>query len=112
VGSTYGPDGITAVVRIGFDDGRSLGSRETGSRLALPVFQELMLGVYREQIGGAAPAFPASMEDRITASLLPPMIAVVTDLPQTAWPLTATVSPGPPIREGLCAEERVRFSSC
>jgi hypothetical protein len=52
-----------------------------------------MLGVYREQIVGAAPAFPASKEDRITASLLPPMIAVVTDLPQTAWPLTATVSP-------------------
>ena len=44
VGSTYGPDGITAAVRIGFDDNRSLGSRETGGRLALPVFQELMLG--------------------------------------------------------------------
>ena len=43
VGSTYGPNGITAAVRIGFDDNRSLGSRETGGRLALPVFQELML---------------------------------------------------------------------
>ena len=31
-----------------------------------------MLGVYREQIVGAAPVFPASMEDRISASLLPP----------------------------------------
>src|SRR4030095_12511959 len=39
VGATYGPDGITAAVRIGFDDNRSLGSRETGGRLALPVFQ-------------------------------------------------------------------------
>jgi penicillin-binding protein 1A len=72
VGSTYGPEGITAAVRIGFDDNRLLGSRETGSRLALPVFQELMLGVYREQIVGTAPVFPVSMEDRITASLLPP----------------------------------------
>jgi membrane peptidoglycan carboxypeptidase len=71
VGSTYGPDGITAAVRIGFDDNRSLGSRETGGRLALPVFQELMLGVYRDKIVGVAPAFPARMEERITASLLP-----------------------------------------
>jgi penicillin-binding protein 1A len=30
VGSTYGPASITAAVRIGFDDNRSLGSRETG----------------------------------------------------------------------------------
>jgi penicillin-binding protein 1A len=72
VGSTYGPEGITAAVRIGFDDNRSLGSRETGGRLALPVFQELMLGVYRDQLVGAAPAFPAQMEARITASLVPP----------------------------------------
>ena len=72
VGSTYGPDGITAAVRIGFDDNRSLGSRETGGRLALPVFQELMLAVYRNKIVGAAPAFPAGMEARITASLLAP----------------------------------------
>lgn len=72
VGSTYGPDGVTAAVRIGFDDNRSLGSRETGGRLALPVFQELMLAVYRDKIVGAAPAFPARMEARITAPLLPP----------------------------------------
>ena len=72
VGSTYGPDGITAAVRIGFDDNRSLGSRETGSRLALPVFQELMTGVYGDKIVGVAPAFPAAMEARITASMQPP----------------------------------------
>jgi len=80
VGSTYGPDGITAAVRIGFDDSRSLGSRETGGRLALPVFQELMLGVYRDKIVGAAPAFPSRMEARITASLLPPSPPPATDL--------------------------------
>jgi membrane peptidoglycan carboxypeptidase len=94
VGSTYGPAGITAAVRIGFDDSRSLGSRETGSRLALPVFQELMLGVYGEQIVGAAPAFPAAMEDRITASLLPPTPNVATDVAQIGLlgALTATVA--------------------
>ena len=71
VGSTYGPDGITVAVRIGFDDSRSLGSQETGGRLALPVFQELMLGVYRDKLVGAVPAFPARMEARIAAALVP-----------------------------------------
>jgi len=41
VGSTYGPDGITVAVRIGFDDNRSLGGMETGGKAALPVFREL-----------------------------------------------------------------------
>ena len=36
VGSTYGADGITVAVRIGFDDSRSLGAKETGGRVALP----------------------------------------------------------------------------
>ena len=58
VGSTYGPDGITAAVRIGFDDNRSLGSRQTEG----------------DKLPGAAPAFPASMENRITASLLAPFL--------------------------------------
>ena len=40
VGSTYGPEGITIAIRIGFDDNRSLGPRETGGRVALPVFKE------------------------------------------------------------------------
>ncbi len=80
VGSTFGSDGITAAVRIGFDDNRSLGSRETGGRLALPVFQELMLAVYNAKILGAAPAFPARMEEGITASLLPPDPLPATDV--------------------------------
>ena len=82
VGSTHGPDGITAAVRIGFDDNRSLGPRETGGRLALPVFQEVMLGVHRDKIVGIAPAFPGRMEQRITAFLLlppsPPPAAVAS----------------------------------
>lgn len=87
VGSTYGADGITVAVRIGFDDNRSLGSKETGGRLALPVFQELMLNVYRSGIVGPVPAFPDQMEERITAYLNPaptmlsPAPAVVTVAP-------------------------------
>jgi penicillin-binding protein 1A len=65
VGSTYGPEGITVAVRIGFDDNRSLGLKETGGRLALPVFRELMLRVYREKLVGPVPTFPAQMEQNI-----------------------------------------------
>ena len=57
VGSTYGIKGITVAVRIGFDDNRSLGSGETGARLALPVFREVMRAIYREQLAGPVPAF-------------------------------------------------------
>ena len=69
VGSTFGPEGITVAVRIGFDDNRSLGPKETGARLALPVFKELMLGVYREKLVGPAPTFPAQIEQNIDAYL-------------------------------------------
>lgn len=65
VGSTYGPEGITVAVRVGFDDNRSLGPKETGGRLALPVFKELMLSVYREKLVGPVPKFPAQMEQNI-----------------------------------------------
>jgi penicillin-binding protein 1A len=65
VGSTYGPDGITVAVRVGFDDNRSLGPKETGGRLALPVFKEFMLSVYREKLVGPVPTFPAQMEQNI-----------------------------------------------
>jgi penicillin-binding protein 1A len=69
VGSTYGPEGITAAVRIGFDDNRSLGVQETGGRLALPVFKEIVIGAYREKLVGPAPRFPPEMEERIDAYL-------------------------------------------
>jgi penicillin-binding protein 1A len=65
VGSTYGLTGITVAVRIGFDDNRSLGLEETGGRVALPVFKEFMLRVYRENLVGPAPEFPAQMEQNI-----------------------------------------------
>jgi penicillin-binding protein 1A len=65
VGSTYGPAGITIAVRIGFDDSRSLGARETGGRVALPVFKEIALRVYAEKLVGPVPPFPAEMERSI-----------------------------------------------
>ena len=65
VGSTFGPEGITVAVRVGFDDNRSLGPQETGGRVALPVFQELMLRVYREKLVGPVPSFPAQIEQNI-----------------------------------------------
>jgi penicillin-binding protein 1A len=69
VGSTYGPDGITVAVRIGFDDDRSLGAKETGGRVALPVFKEIVLRAYNQKLVGPAPEFPAEMEQRIDVYL-------------------------------------------
>jgi penicillin-binding protein 1A len=71
VGSTYGPEGITVAVRIGFDDNRSLGPNETGSRLALPVFREIMIQAYGKKLVGEAPEFPPDMEQRISSFLSP-----------------------------------------
>ena len=66
VGSTYGIDGITVAVRVGFDDNRSLGPKEVGGRVALPVFEEVMLKVYADQLMGPPPSFPSQMEQHIT----------------------------------------------
>jgi penicillin-binding protein 1A len=65
VGSTYGPQGITVAIRIGFDDNRSLGSGETGGRAALPIFREIMLRTYAQGLVGPVPAFPGEMEAAI-----------------------------------------------
>jgi penicillin-binding protein 1A len=62
VGSTYGTQGITVAVRIGFDDNRPMGARETGGLTALPIFREIMLRVYAAQIVGQAPRFPREIE--------------------------------------------------
>ncbi len=62
VGSTFGPDGITVAVRIGFDDNRSLGTGETGGRAALPIFREVMLRTYADELTGPVPSFPPEME--------------------------------------------------
>jgi penicillin-binding protein 1A len=70
VGSTYGPTGITVAVRIGFDDNRALGEKETGGRTALPIFREVMLRVYERQLVGAVPQFPREIEHGIDQYLI------------------------------------------
>jgi penicillin-binding protein 1A len=77
VGSTYGPEGITVAVRIGFDDNRTLGNLETGGRAALPIFREIMLRVYQQALVGPVPEFPREIEERIAHYL-----AVLDALPQ------------------------------
>jgi len=69
IGSTYGSNGITVAVRIGFDDNRSLGAKETGALAALPVFREIILKIYQEKLVGPAPRFPVEMEENIDAYL-------------------------------------------
>jgi penicillin-binding protein 1A len=66
VGSTYGPDGVTVAVRIGYDDTRELGDKETGGRAALPIFRDVVQGIYANGFTGATPSFPGEMEQRIS----------------------------------------------
>jgi penicillin-binding protein 1A len=83
VGSTYGPQGITVAVRIGFDDNRALGSKETGARAALPIFREIMLRVYKDQLAGPVPTFPREIEDGIDGYLAAtPPAPPATGVPQ------------------------------
>jgi membrane carboxypeptidase/penicillin-binding protein len=80
LGSTYGPEGITVAVRIGFDDNRALGEKETGARVGLPVFRAIMLRIYRDSLAGPVPRFPAGIETRIDAYLATHM------MPETRGP--------------------------
>jgi hypothetical protein len=57
-------------VRIGFDDNRPLGDKETGGRAALPIFREIMLRTYQQGLVGAVPSFPREIEDGIDQYLL------------------------------------------
>ena len=66
VGSTYGPEGVTVAVRIGYDDNRELGEKETGGRAALPIFRDVVQGIYTQGLTGTTPTFPEEMEQRIT----------------------------------------------
>jgi membrane peptidoglycan carboxypeptidase len=103
VGSTYGPAGITVAVRIGFDDNRSLGAKETGGRVALPVFREIVFGAYGEKLVGPAPRFPAEMEQRIDVYLQgePVETDVVTNAPPAPMPEAFTLLPQIDRSEGL-----------
>jgi membrane carboxypeptidase/penicillin-binding protein len=88
VGSTYGPEGITVAVRIGFDDDRPLGAKETGGRVALPVFREIVLGAYGAKRLGRVPRFPPEMEQRIDVYLegVPAEAIVVENAPAAPRP--------------------------
>ena len=68
MGSTYGPQGITVAVRIGFDDNRTLGEKETGGRAALPIFREIMLRVYSDELGGRCRSFPGRSKTGSTST--------------------------------------------
>ena len=89
VGSTYGPDGITVAVRVGFDDNRPLGERETGGRAALPIFKEVMLRIYEQKLAGAVPKFPKAIEDRIDRYLAARAAGVSVSTTGDASPTTA-----------------------
>jgi penicillin-binding protein 1A len=69
VGSTYGREGITVAVRIGFDDNRTMGEKETGGRTALPIFRAVMLGIYKDKLAGPVPQFPRQIEAGIDTYL-------------------------------------------
>jgi penicillin-binding protein 1A len=69
VGSTYGMEGITVAVRIGFDDFSPLGRGETGGRTALPIFRRIMEAVYAAGLAGSVPSFPDELEQGISAYL-------------------------------------------
>ncbi len=94
VGSTYGANGITVAVRIGYDDNRKLGDKETGGRTALPIFRRIMLDVYRRALVGPAPQFPREMERRIGAYLL-----MASAPPPAAAPPATTASASTPAAE-------------
>jgi penicillin-binding protein 1A len=72
VGSTYGPQGVTVAVRIGFDDNRTLGDKETGGRAALPIFREIVFRTYQQELVGSVPSFPREIEDGIDQYLVRP----------------------------------------
>jgi membrane carboxypeptidase/penicillin-binding protein len=57
-------------VRIGRAGVRTLGDKETGGRAALPIFREIMLQTYQQELVGSAPSFPRDIEDRIDQYLV------------------------------------------
>lgn len=72
IGSTYGVDGVTVAIRIGYDDNRELGDKETGGRTALPIFKEIMLNIYKNNLAGPVPEFPEKVEKNIDVYLKKP----------------------------------------
>jgi penicillin-binding protein 1A len=96
VGSTYGREGITVAVRIGFDDNRVLGAKETGGRAALPIFRDIMLRVYKEKLVGQVPQFPREIEERIDDDIAL-KATLEAEAGRMAPPLAATGLSAPPL---------------
>jgi membrane carboxypeptidase/penicillin-binding protein len=93
-------------MRIGFDDNRSLGNQESGARVALPVFREILLKSYADKLAGDVPQFPARMEENITLYLLPLAMApaaVTVPVPSRA----AAAKSGP--RKQISPQESADF---
>lgn len=61
-GFTHGPNGVTVVARIDFDDNSRLAPKETGGKAALPIVRHIFLKIYEQNLVGPAPKFPAHME--------------------------------------------------
>jgi penicillin-binding protein 1A len=93
LGSTYGTQGITVAVRIGFDDNRTLGERETGALAALPIFREIMLRVYHDKLVGPAPHFPPEIEEGIDGYLA---AQVLTEAGRDTLPQRASATDSSP----------------
>ena len=82
--------------RIGFDDNRTLGERETGSRTALPIFREIMLRVYQDLLVGPAPRFPPLIERGIDGYLATQaLIELVPARPPSADLMMISSAPRP-----------------
>jgi membrane peptidoglycan carboxypeptidase len=105
VGSTYGEDGLTAGVWIGFDDNRSLGPGETGAKNALPVFAEVMRQVYERQRIAVAPPIPEAIERGID-SYLDSRQAVRSGPPPETALVAAPVALSLPAARGGAGEEK------
>lgn len=63
-GFTHGPNGVTVVARIDFDDNSQLAPKETGSKAALPIVKYIFHKVYEQNLVGPAPKFPEAIENR------------------------------------------------
>jgi penicillin-binding protein 1A len=97
IGSTFGPSGVTVAVRFGFDDNRSLGSGETGGRVAVPVFRKVVEGMYRDGVVEPAATFPADIEHGIDSYLEGSVAAPDEHLAGIAdAPLPQAPAPEPP----------------
>ena len=113
VGSTYGPHGITVAVRIGFDDNRALGEKETGGRAALPIFREIMLRAYERSLVGPVPSFPARSRTGSTSTWCgrrrsrPPATPTGPAASTPASPSGRQLPPGRPRSNTQAAQRRV-----